>query len=449
MSISRIFDISKRSLLSHQSAIDITAKNIANVNTEGYKRRRVDLSKLGFGFSSITGALKPEGVIRVRQRFAESQIWYENQNLGKYQTDEMLLIRVEDIFGEPRESGLANVLTQFWNAWNDLANDPESQSVRALVRDKGVLLAGTFKRLHSDLRDFQRRLNVEIQDKVDQINQIIRQVRTVNQQAGVAASNELLDKRDLLINDLSRLLNIEVRENDDGGVTISSGGQILVSGNTSYELTADVSMENGLLVSEVRLKTGGRKLPVTTGELGSLLETINRRIPEQIDKLDQLARTVVDEVNRVHAAGYNLDGVTGINFFKEGITRADEMQVSEEILEDESFVATAAGLNAPGDGSIAQAIADLQYEQVIEGNRIAEFYNQLISNIGGQVQEAEFLRNSQEMVVRSLENQRDAVSGVSLDEEMTRLLEYERAYQAAARMITAADEMVQTILNLV
>ncbi len=449
MSISRIFDISKRSLLSHQSAINTTAKNIANVNTEGYKRRRVNLSQLGFGFSGLSGSMSPKGVDRIRQQFAESQLWYENQNLGKYRTDEMLLTRTEDIYGEPGDSGLANVLTEFWNSWNDLANNPESQSVRSLVRDKGVLLANTFNRLHSDLKNFQKQISVDVQEKVKQVNRLINQIRTINEQMGVSASDDLLDQRDLIISELSQLLNIETRENQDGIVTVSTSGQILVSGSDVNELDTEVSTQDRALSVNVIFKFGNRPTNITSGELGSMIGVINEHIPEQIDQLNILAKSLSERVNAVHSSGYNLDGITGIDFFKSGITQADELKVSDAVLEDATLIATSAAAEEAGDGSIAQSIFDIQFESVVQNNTVADFYNSLISRVGGRVKEAAFLSNSQEMVVQNLQNERDAVSGVSLDEEMTKLIEYERAYQAAARMISSADEMIQTVLNLV
>ena len=141
--------------------------------------------------------------------------------------------------------------------------------------------------------------------------------------------------------------------------------------------------------------------------------------------------------------------MTGMNFFANNISGADDFRVSEEIFRDPSLIATSSTIDAVGDGSIAQAISDIQFESCVQDNTISDFYNGLISNIGNRVQEAQFMRRSQEMVVQNLENQRDSISGVSLDEEMTKLIEYEQAYQAAARMIATVDEMVQTVLNMI
>lgn len=445
MSISKIFDISKRSLLSHQTAIDTTSKNITNVNNEGYKKRRIDLSNLALGFNTVSG----DGITRIRQRFAESQLWKEHQNLSKYQTDEMLMTNVEDIYGEPEGSGLANVMSEFWNAWNDLANDPESQSYRTVVRSRGILLARTFNRIHQSFKTLQQDVSNDIQEKVLQINQYISQIAKINNQIGIRASNDLLDERDVLITNLSRLLNIEIRENQDKNVTISTGGQILVTGTTVNSIAVSTESVKGNLSTRLFIEGSDRQLDITTGELGSLVSMQNTYIPDQIEKINLLAKTVTERVNALHQSGYNLDGTTGINFFKSGVTQADEMEISTEIDSDPTLIATASVPGEPGDGSIAQALFDLQSDTVINQQSFSNFYNMVVSQVGNDVKEASFLKSSEEKLVQSLQNQRDSVTGVSLDEEMTKLVEYERAYQAAARMIASADEMIQTILNLV
>jgi len=445
MSISRIFDISRRALQTTRWSIDTTANNIANINTDGYTRRRADLSGIAFGLNGMNSA----NMVRVRQRFVEGQLSSENQNLAKYKSDEMIMTQIEGILGEPLESSLSNVLSEFWNSWNDLANEPESQPVRSLVRDKGVLLSNTFNRLHKDLRNLQGQVNNDIQNKVTQVNQLVSQIHSINEQVGANMSGDLLDQRNVLVSDLSTLINIDTRESDSGEMTISTGGQILVSGNYKNELVAETTSENGLLNIKISLGESNHQANITSGDLGSLLEIHGNQIPDIIKKLNILAVSTAKQVNQVHSSGFNLNGMSGINFFADNISGADDFKVSEEIFRDPSLIATSSEVDSTGDGSIAQAISDIKFESCVQDNTISDFYNTLISHIGNRVQEAQFMRRSQEMVVQNLENQRDSISGVSLDEEMTKLVEYEQAYQAAARLITTVDEMVQTVLNMV
>lgn len=449
MSISNIFNITRRALTAHQSAIDTTAKNIANVNTDGYKRRRVDLSVLNmYKQGSRSAGFTHSNMARIRQRFVENQLSYENQNLGKYKMDNMIMTQIENIFGEPNESGLINVISEFWNSWNDLANDPESQHARTTVHGKGVVLSSTFNRIHSDLTRLNQQINNDLRIKVTQVNQIINQIQSVNKQVSANYSDDLMDQRDLLITKLTSLINIETRESPSGGITISTGGQILVSNEYINELTISTSRENGVSITDIRLSDGNYPIKINSGEIGSLIEISNRNIPDYIDRLDTLAKSIAEQVNTVHSNGYNLNGDTGINFFSGNISGAGDFKVSDDVYNDPSIIASAESSGNPGDGSIAQTIFDLQFYQFVQDNTVFDFHNSTIGKIGSKVQESEFLSRSAELVVQNLQNQRDSVSGVSLDEEITNLIRHEQAYQAAARMVATVDEMMQTVLNM-
>ena len=155
------------------------------------------------------------------------------------------------------------------------------------------------------------------------------------------------------------------------------------------------------------------------------------------------------EVNKIHVQGFNLNGLSGLNFFNDKITGAGDFALTAEILSDSSLIATSSDSDAQGDSNIAQAISDLQYGELINGKPVLDHYNSLIADVGNRVQEAMFIRQNQEKIVQQLQIQRASVSGVSLDEEMTQLIQFEQAYEAAARMISTVDELMQTILSLV
>ena len=445
MSISSILNITKQALADQRSAVNTVAKNISNINTDGYKRRRIDLNSHQAMFNSKVTA---DNITRIRQRFVENQLFYENQNLGKYQTDEMIMTQIENIFGEPLESGLSNIMSEFWNSWGDLANDPESQYARTIVRDKGVSLSKTFNRIYSDLDNINQQINKDIQDKVNQVNQIVDQINSINKQVSANNSDDLMDQRDLLISNLSNLINIDIREGLNGKVTISTDGQILVSNGYVNNLSVNISREGSITTANIQLVDGKSLVDINSGELGSLIEINNRYIPDYISKLNTLASSIAEQVNAIHSKGYSVDGTTGINFFADDVTGANNLRVSDEVFSDPSVISTSSLINEPGDGSIAQSVFDLQFYQGVEGNTVFDFYNTIIGQIGSQVQESGFLKKSQEMVVQNLKNQRDSVSGVSLDEEMVNLIEHEQAYQAAARMVSTVDEMMQTVLNM-
>ena len=449
MSISRIFDISKRSLFSHQAAIDTTAKNISNVNTEGYKRRQVDLSKLGIGFSGINGTQSSKAITRIRQRFAEVQLYQENHELGKYTSKQTLLTRVEDIYGEPRESALSSTLSQFWNSWDELANDPENNAARSRVKDKGQLLAHTFNSLYNDMTEFQRQIGMDVQDKVAEVNRLTRQIYKINQQIGSSATNDLLDERDVLVGKLSSLIDVDVREKSGQTVTISTNGNILVSASVQSNIEVNIQNRGSDYSIESKLTDTGKALTIRSGELGGLLETVNEIIPSQIDQVNNMAMTIAKNVNSLHQSGYDLNDNSGFDFFKSGITNAGDFVLNDSIINDPTLIVTSDAIGETGNGTIAQNISNLRNMSLIDNQSVSDYYNSMISHVGNSVQEVTFLKRSQEKVVQSLRNQRDSVSAVSLDEEMTKLIEYQRGYQAATKMIVTANEMVQILLNLI
>jgi len=451
MSIARIFEIGKRSLLTYQSAIDTTAGNIANVNKEGYTRRRVDLSELTAGIPGLGRiglGVNVEDVTRIRQRMIEYQLYQETQSLGRYETGEMMLSQLEGIFAESSGAGLSNILSEFWNSWNDLANDPESQANHAVVKDKGVVLANTFNRIHTDMQNMQNQLANEIESKINNINQIANQIAVINNQIQLSNSAELKDERDILIADLAEMINIKVRENDQGQVNITTSGLLLVSEAEASQLTMSVSRSDEYNQISVSFQNMNHQPEISSGQLKSLIEIHNDRIPNNIDKLNELARSIAENVNNLHSTGYSLNDITGLTFFDTNVGGASDIKVNNAIVNDPSLIATKTSLTGPGNGDMAMAISNLQFDTFVDGQTASDYYISMISLLGSEIQDMKFMHGSQQVIVDQIYYQKESISGVSLDEEMTRLIQYEQAYEAAIRVINTVDEMVETLLAM-
>jgi flagellar hook-associated protein 1 FlgK len=414
-------------------------------------RRRTDVSAL---LSPLSGLAfnEQDNINRLESGFVQSQLWYKNQFLGRYETDELVYSQVESLFNEPSNSGISSIMGEFWNSWSDLANDPESNTARAIVKDKGVLLANTFNQLSTDLNNMQREIGYDIQDTVTEVNRLLREVKEINEKVGANFSYDLADKRDAAITQLSKIINIDVTRRSDDVVSISTGGNVLVplvTGDFLNELSTTTPPFSDYFSVEVAFSEGGSVNAITGGVLGSLIDAHNDNIPGYMDQLNQLAVGIAEEVNTVHASGYNLDDVTGLNFFSSDVAGASSFAMNSDIIDDPLLIATANSPSQAGNGQIATTISDLENGYLIQNIKFSDYYNSMISEVGSKVQEAKFLRSSQQMVVNSLQNQRDSISGVSLDEEMSNLVRYEQAYQAASRMISVADELIQTVLALI
>ena len=446
MPISNIYEIGKRSLLAYQSAIHTTSGNISNVNNENYSRRRVDLSQLIIGFSSL--GLSQDQNIRMRQQYAQSQIWQENQSLNEYETSGMLLKQVENIFAEDTDSGLSSLLNQFWNAWNDLANDPESEYARAIVRDKGVLIANSFQRMNSEFRNMQDQIRPQVTGLVQDINQMTTQIADINQRLKIEQSPDLLDRRDELISDLSSMIDIKIKEKENGQVNIFADGYLLVGDEYAFNIQAEVENTDGEDKINIHYLESDKTINVGSGQLKGLLDVHNRKIPEYLEKLDALAMQLAGDVNTIHRSGHNLNGTSDIPFFDDSISGAADFNVNEAIVQNSSLIASRLPTESEGSGSVAQSISDLRFQKTMSGVSIDEYYHTMLADIGNKIYESDFMEQSQRNIVLQLQNQKDSITGVSLDEEMTRLVQFQQAYQAAARIVNTVDEMVDTVLAM-
>ena len=451
MPISSLMGSSRVALSAYQSAIGTTSKNISNVGNPDYVRRRADVGSLISPTSGLAFR-EEDNIARLESGFIQRQLWYKNQFLGKYETDELVYSQIETLFNEPTNSGLASMMGEFWNAWNDLGNDPDSPIARTIVKDKGSLLANTFNQLSTDLNNMAVEVASDMRDTVEQVNNILHEIHTINETIAANFSYDLADSRDAALTKLSKIMNIEVHENADHQVSVSTGGSILVpliSGDFVNTLDLEVPKFSDYYKLEVSFSESGDPKAISGGALGSMIDVQNDRIPEILDELDNLAVTLASKVNELHSSGFDLNDNTGQNFFSDSVESAASFKVHDDILDDPNLIASSDIASEAGNGNMAIAISDLQNGLHIEGVKFTDYYSSTLSTVGSRVQEANFLRISQEKVVSSIQNHRDSISGVSLDEEMSNLIRYEQAYQAASRMISVADELVQSVLNLI
>ena len=456
--LSRILGIARRALQAHQSAMSVASNNIANVNTEGYSRQRITLTA---GKSVVT----PQGILgsgvniqsieRIRSNFVDQQLLNERPNFYRYEFVSTALHFVEDIFGEPSDFGLTRNLEDFFDSFHDLANDPESTTARIIVREKAVNLKNTFKRINRQLTDYQQQLNTELGKKVEEVNRLTSQVahlneKIVNEEVDGGNAHDLRDKRSLLLDDLSKLVDVKTIENDHGGMNVIVGGRHLVVGTQAQELALSVESETAI-GPKVVFKNGGQVLGISNGSIKGILDTRDTYIADYLVQLDELAVNLAQEFNAIHSTGYNLDGITGTDLFYANVTGAADFDLNPAILADANLIAASDALNEPGNNNIALALANLQDSLVMNDGdfTFSDFYNSLISSIGSQAQEFDFFQDSFAITVEKLEFTRDSISSVSLDEEMTNLIEAQQAFTAASRVVTTVDEMMQTILNMV
>lgn len=452
-------EIARKALQTHQAAMNVTAHNIANANTVGYTRQVPHLSQETIPLSglfvpphlkNIGLGVDVDAIRRMRDRFVDLQIRQESRTGAYWNTIDKGLEQVEVIFGEPsEESGLSQIFDRFWNTWQELAKSPESQASRVLVAETGNLLAQALNHTYVQLEVQRWELNEKVAIKVEEVNSYIQQIYDLNQQIVRVAPaggniNDYKDQLDVLVDNLSKVLEVQVRENSNGTYTIVLQGRILASDRerSFLALESDASQMNRVVLE------GGPAVDFTyqNGELKAILDLRDTIVPKYQSALDVLAQSLRDAVNMVHQRGFTLENppVQGGDFFTG--SGAKDLAVHSEILENPLKIAASLS-GAPGDGENALAIARLRGQPVVSGSSPDDYYRGIISRLGVEREEAQRIAKNQDLLVQQLENRRESISGVSLDEEMTNLIRYQYAYQAASILVRTIDEMLDTVVH--
>ncbi|QSS99616.1 flagellar hook-associated protein FlgK [Pontibacillus sp. ALD_SL1] len=497
-------EVAKRAMYAQQSALYTTGHNISNANTPGYSRQRVNFeqtapyppaSRNRPEIPGQVGSGVEAGTIeRVRESFLDAQFRGENTKAGYWSTKAEALQKMEEIMNEPSENGLSKTMDQFWQSLQDLAVNPEDSGARSVVRQRGVAVAETFNYLSSSLKGIQSDFKNQIDVTTKEINSIATQINNINNQIGEIEPhgylpNDLYDERDRLVDELSTLVDIKVTPVSSGesSLKIAEGkykidivgndGKDLFSGTplvdpSSGSVNALSLTEDGVKDSVDTISLGGTTIDAdkftSTGKFQSLVEAHGYEdengneaglYPGMLTELDNMAYTFAEEFNKVHKGGESLHEIdnpaaSDIPFFTEGMARegfASNMEVSKDIMGSVSKIAASTS-GSKGDGDNALNLAgvgstNLDYDNAGSASDFTSYYEGVIGEMAVQSQEARRLEGNSETLKQSVEERRQSVSGVSLDEEMSNMIKYQHAYNAAARNLTTIDEMLDKVIN--
>lgn len=451
-----------RAINAMQLALDTTTHNIANANTPGYSRQRVELSaSTPYTVPSmhrnpvpaqIGTGVNIDGVERIRDFFTDRQIRAANGQLSEYQTAVRYYDRIEAMINEPSATEFNNQLDRFWNAWSDLALHPTDLSARAVVLEEGARIADAMNTTMSQLTDLRVDAANEVGFAVDEVNDLAREIAALNKDiyklVGIGQTpNDLQDRRDLLIDRLSALTGATATFNADGTADVTLDGRALVDGQ-NYEQLATQPAAGGNI--DVVWASDNAAVTLPPGELGSLQRVNNHLIPDVQAKFDEFFTALVDEVNAIHQNGYGMSDPAGPPPGREFFTVTGGIYgVNAALQADPQLIAAAQNAGQPGDNTNALALASLATAKTMNGGTTSfnEHYGFLVAGIGSDARRVDDAIANRTAYVGYLENQRQSVAGVSLDEEVANLIKFQHAYQAAARAMTAADQALDTIIN--
>jgi flagellar hook-associated protein 1 FlgK len=442
------FEIAKRAMLAHQAALNVFGHNIANVNTPGYTRQRAVLAP-SLPLNVMPGALGTGvdllEVKRVRNAFADRQFRYEKGVYGQLDTRSGVLTQIEGIFSEPSDSGVSALLDRFFNSFSDLSSQPNDPGARVAVQAAGQALAQGIRKLDQRLADYRASLNEEINLELGEVRRLLDEIAALNGEIATRTNtglnpNDLEDRRDHLVDQVAELIGATAIRQSDGSVSLRLSGKSIVDRTLVTHLELQPRGQNDPVGAPI-LYADGSAAVIESGRIGALVELRDVTTEAMRVEIDVLARTLITQVNALHSQGLN-----GVDFFQ-GMDAAT-LSLSAAVASDPAAInSSRSGLS--GDNDLAVELAELRSARVLAAGTatFSGFFRGLVSGIGAEKRAAEEGAVNQELAVRQVESERARSGGVNLDEEMAAMLTAQRAYEAAARVVTVMDGLMETVLT--
>ena len=511
-------ETSKRGLQTQQSALYTTGHNISNANTLGYSRQRVNMEAtsgfpgVGLNAGTMPGFLgtgvTAGSIQRIRDGFVDQQFRGESNKLGYWESRTNAISQMEDVLAEPSKYGLQQSLSDFWKSLQGLVTDPENGGARAVVVERGVAVADSFNYIHKSLTEIQTNLGKEIGFSASKINSVLSQIGELNRQIAEVEPNgylpnDLYDARDVLLDELSTYVPIEVSYEKSGGRALAiAEGSVTVKIKTNDkdnpfitvvqkgeatnltplgkgDATGNKTDSDGNPIGAITgftfsgAPSGVTELKVKdmqiTGTLRSLVDSygyesespdkegiriIKGLYPEMIADLNKMAAAFADAFNGAHVGGTDAKGNPGGNFFDAKTPgkafTAENIKVSDSLLKDSSKLAASDSTTVEvGNNNNAKKLADVLFKKLdtLEGSTVQSFFAGIIGELGVIGEKAVTMTKNSMTLLGAVSNRRDSISSVSLDEEMSDMIRFQQAYNASARMITVVDETLDKIIN--
>jgi flagellar hook-associated protein 1 len=476
MSINSILGMGALALQAQQTAIETAAHNISNANVPGYSRQVVNLqpnTPLYTPNGAIGTGVVVRDISRIRDTMLDTNYRAQSSLSGGYTTQGDILSSIGQVFGEPSSTGLSNSLSQFYASWSDLSNNPTSTAAKSVVQQRGAAVASTLNQFATNLDQVAANALGSANQQVSDINGYTAQIASINKQIVAAeatgnSANDLRDMRDNAIDALSKIVPVRVIDHENGSDTIYVAGATVVDGSDAKTF--------GLqgVPGSVSLQLSGRPFDTQApgGSLGANLDALNKDIPNAKAQLDTLAAGIVTSVNSVHETGWTAAGdalggsnwnastpPTGskVDFFDPTKLTAGSISLSTQVASNASYIAAGDAQNATGNNNIATKIAGLatdmttmnKFGSATETTSVSEFYRDLVTRVGVATNNATSSATVYSTLAQQADTQRQSMSGVSTDEELISLTKNQQAYAAAAKVITTADSMSQTLLDMI
>ncbi|HYE83657.1 MAG TPA: flagellar hook-associated protein FlgK [Clostridia bacterium] len=475
------FNIATSGLFASQRSLDITSHNISNANTVGYSRQsvlqRATMPTYGDPTGVIGTGVETYDIVRMRSSYLDQKYWGQNKSYQEWSVKQENLEQMEGIFNEPSDTGIRVVMDEFFAALEELSKKPGDSTCRVAVLEKANVLTASINRNGNELLNSIRDVNFSIKNKVSEINSLAEQITNLNKhifgfELGGHKANDLRDQRNVLLDQLSSIVNITVSEmpgpNGNNYMDVKIGGITLINHISCNKLTTQdetvtgISDIGGGKISKVVWDgVQDQEVSIEGGELKGLLDIRDgdgtgfnyRGLPYYLNKLNDFARSFASSFNKQHAQGIDIEGNQGVNFFYEPGTPAVNsinFKVNPDVYANPDKVAAASLDDGESNNGNAKFLIELRQSTTMFSSVKGtpdDYIKALLSALAVDSNQAKRMTTNSEALVSQTENRRLSESGVSLDEEMTNMVKFQQAYNASARLITTLDSILDTTVN--
>jgi flagellar hook-associated protein 1 len=466
-------DMASRSMSAQMTALNVTGQNLANVDTAGYTRQTVDIESS----PEISTSIGPEGtgadVAAIQQAVSSTlnaQVVTQGSSSGYWTAQQSALESLQTNLDEflngtastsssssddsTSDTGLGGQLSSLFDDFQAVATSPTSISARQALISQAQTVSSTFNQIDSQFSSTKASLNSTLTSDVTSANQLLSGIAQLNGQIasaefGGGTANDLLDQQQVDLQSLAQLTNIQTSTSSNGQVDVSIDGQSMVSGDqvTNSLQTYDAS-GNGSGQLLLQTVNGGTDLTLTGGSMQGTIDVRDGELATMQNSINSLASSLITQVNSINSNGYNLNGTTGTAFFTG--TDASDIAVNPALANDPSLVQASGSATASGDNTVALELANLATtpQSNLDDQTLGGSYDETVANLGNTLQSANTQVTNQTAVANMLSTQQSSVSGVNIDQEMTNLLGFQRAYEASAELVTTVNEMMETVNNM-
>lgn len=448
-----LFEISKSGLKSAERSLSVTSNNIVNADTPGYTRQRVDKSPAGMRMDNYHAGLGVNitSVSRLRNEMADVLLNEKRQDMSYLKGKTDIFEQLEASMASDSGGDLDLRIGRLFDNFSELSADPQDLSIRNNLVTEALQLTDKLQDMSRNIDKTSGLVSESAAKSVGAINDLLQDLSSLNEsitrgEVADSPDHNSLDLQVKKLEELSGLVDFDSLVTDNGTLEIRIGGIKVLDADKASVIKPDINdvTKNYLL----RLESG-KTIHPTGGKLGAEIEMYEEGIPGLKNRLDTIASTLVEEFNSIHTQGYGLEDNTIRNFFDPLATTAADIRLNEVILNEPRHIAASSEMDEAGNGNIAADIADLRNQSIIGGRKLVDSSIDLISTPGSNLSDLRSKIEARDSEIQMLHTQQEREAGVNIDEELSLMIKYQNAYQGAAKVMSAAQQMYDTLISIV